>query len=182
MASGVGIKTLNFIRKPKELRRQGEGKEDGSLREIRTSLGSVSQAAGSSYAEFGACKILCSVYGPKPDSKSIHFSHLGRVACSVQFAPNASGSGVDRELQEQREKELPLVIRPALEAAVHAAKFPKSVVEVNILVLEEEGDVIGPCISCASLALADAGIEMFDLVAACSATLSPAGTLKVSAS
>ena len=56
----------------------------------------------------------------------------------------------------------------ALEAAVLLHTFPKSNVDVYCLILESGGSDLAVCISAASLALADAGIEMSDLVSACS--------------
>ena len=56
----------------------------------------------------------------------------------------------------------------ALEAAVLLRTFPKSNVDVYCLILESGGSDLAVCISAASLALADAGIEMSDLVSACS--------------
>jgi hypothetical protein len=56
----------------------------------------------------------------------------------------------------------------ALEPAVDLSKLPKSVVDVYILILEAGGAEAAVAATAASLALADAGIEMLDLVAACS--------------
>ena len=50
--------------------------------------------------------------------------------------------------------------------------FPKSNVDVYCLVLESGGSDVAVAISAASLALADAGIEMYDLVSACSVVIS----------
>lgn len=59
-------------------------------------------------------------------------------------------------------------MQTALEAAAQLASFPKAVVDVYCLVLEAGGSELAVAISAASLALADAGVEMSDLVAACS--------------
>ena len=48
---------------------------------------------------------------------------------------------------ERMSRELPLIIHPALEAAVQLDRFPKSLLEVHILVLEQDGDVCGPAIT-----------------------------------
>jgi exosome complex component MTR3 len=66
------------------------------------------------------------------------------------------------------QKDLALLIGPALETAVLLTRYPKSVIEIFLLVLEVEGDISSMAITCSSLALADAGIEMYDLVASCS--------------
>ena len=47
-------------------------------------------------------------------------------------------------------------------------KYPKSVIDLFAIVLDSDGGVLPLAITCGSLALAHAGIEMFDLVAACS--------------
>ena len=44
----------------------------------------------------------------------------------------------------------------------------KSVVDVHIEILQDDGGLMSACVVCSSLALADAGLEMFDLVASCS--------------
>ena len=59
-------------------------------------------------------------------------------------------------------------------------RFPKAVVEVFVVVLEADGGELGVAISCASMALANAGIEMYDLVAGCAVALRriPTGIMK----
>lgn len=47
-------------------------------------------------------------------------------------------------------------------------EFPKSTVDVYVCVLEAAGGELPAAVCAASLALADAGIAMRDLVAACS--------------
>jgi ribonuclease PH len=46
-------------------------------------------------------------------------------------------------------------------------KYPKSNVDVFVLVLECDGPVLGAAITAASLAMSDAGLELRDVVAAC---------------
>ena len=59
-------------------------------------------------------------------------------------------------------------MQAALQSAVQRHTFPKSNVDVYCLVLECGGSDAAVAITAASLALADAGIEMYDLVSACS--------------
>ena len=51
--------------------------------------------------------------------------------------------------------------------------FPKANVDVYCLVMESGGSDTAVAITAASLALADAGIEMYDLVAACKVVSHP---------
>jgi exosome complex component MTR3 len=70
-------------------------------------------------------------------------------------------------LQNEEEKELSLQLQTALEPAVRLQTFPKSTVDVYCLVVESGGSDLAVCATAAAAALADAGIEMNDLVAAC---------------
>ena len=58
-------------------------------------------------------------------------------------------------------------------------RYPKSVIEIFLLILEVDGDISSMAITCSSVALADAGIEMYDLVASCSTAQTKDGSLVV---
>ncbi len=65
--------------------------------------------------------------------------------------------------------EISAIVQQALTPAILLEKLPKSVLQLYITVLEADGGEIAAAISCASLALAHANVEMYDIVAACSA-------------
>ncbi|GKV08319.1 hypothetical protein SLEP1_g19968 [Rubroshorea leprosula] len=129
---------------------------------FRTSA--VTSAAGSAYAEFGNTKVIVSVFGPRESKKAMMYSDIGRLNCNVSyttFATTVRGQGSDN-------KEFSSMLHKALEGAIILETFPKTTVDVFALVLESGGSDLPVVISCASLALADAGIMMYDLVAAVS--------------
>lgn len=67
----------------------------------------------------------------------------------------------------RREIELSKVIRTALEKAVLLEEFPELSIDVYIEVLQAEGSTRVASITAASVALADAGIPMRDMVVGC---------------
>jgi len=67
----------------------------------------------------------------------------------------------------RREQELSKVIREALEPAVLSEYYPRATIDLFIEVLQSDGGSRCAGITSASLALADAGIPMRGLVAAC---------------
>jgi exosome complex component RRP41 len=69
----------------------------------------------------------------------------------------------------RREIELSKVIRESLEPSVFLEYYPRTGVDVFIEVLQADGGTRCASITAASLALADAGIPMRDLVVACAA-------------
>jgi exosome complex component RRP41 len=67
----------------------------------------------------------------------------------------------------RRERELSKVITWALEPSIFVERFPRTSIDVFIEVLEANGGTRCAAITAASVALADAGIPMRDLVASC---------------
>lgn len=126
--------------------------------------GAVNSASGSAYAEFGNTKVIVSVFGPRESKKAMMYSDVGRLNCNVSytsFATPIRGQGSDN-------KELSSMLHKALEGAIILDSFPKTTVDVFALVLESGGGDLPVVISCASLALADAGIMLYDLVTSAS--------------
>ncbi|CAI0429049.1 unnamed protein product [Linum tenue] len=121
----------------------------------------VNAAAGSAYAEFGNTKVIVSVFGPRESKKAMMYSDVGRLNCNVSYTKFATPV----RNQEADCKELSLMLHKALEGAILLETFPKTTVDVFALVLESGGSDLPVVVSCASLALADAGIMMYDLVA-----------------
>ncbi|GMH11977.1 hypothetical protein Nepgr_013818 [Nepenthes gracilis] len=150
------------IKDPDWVRSDGRGFHQCRPAFLRT--GAVNAAAGSAYAEFGNTKVIVSVFGPRESKKAMMYSDIGRLNCNISyttFATSIRGQGSDH-------KEYSSMLHKALEGAIILESFPKTTVDVFALVLESGGSDLPVVISCASLALADAGIMMYDLVAAVS--------------
>jgi len=161
----VGQKVEKLIDK-KGLRLDGRKLDE--LRPIKIEVGVLSNADGSAYIEQGKNKILAAVYGPK----ELHPKHLALpdrmvLRCRYHMAP-FSVQERKSPAPSRREIELSKVIREALEPAVFVEYYPRTAVDVFIEVLQADGSTRCTSITAASLALADAGIPMRDLVAACS--------------
>ncbi len=69
----------------------------------------------------------------------------------------------------RREIEISKVIKEALEPAVMLENFPRTAVDVFLEVLQADGGTRCAALDAASVALADAGIPMKDMVCACAA-------------
>jgi exosome complex component MTR3 len=131
----------------------------------------ISQAAGSAYVENGDTKIICGVYGPKQAKKG--FSDRGRLWCDFKYASFAEESRPEKRGQSDEEREISLTLTEAVSVSVILEKFPKAVIEAYVLVLEAgaSSDVLATGITCLSLAIANAGVDCYGLVAACSSCL-----------
>jgi len=146
-----------------------DGRKPDELRPIKIEVGVLSNADGSAYIEQGKNKILAAVYGPK----ELHPKHLALpdrmvLRCRYHMAP-FSVQERKSPAPSRREIELSKVVREALEPAIFMEYYPRTATDVFVEVLQADGGTRCASITAASLALADAGVPMRDLVAACSA-------------
>jgi len=146
-----------------------DGRKPDELRPVKIEVGVLSNADGSAYIEQGKSKILAAVYGPK----EVHPRHLALpdravLRCRYHMAP-FSVEQRKSPAPSRREMELSKVIREALEPAVFLEYYPRTSIDIFIEVLQADGGTRCAGITVASLALADAGVPMRDLVAACAA-------------
>jgi exosome complex component MTR3 len=140
------------------------------LRPTFMKLGVVSSAAGSAYVELHRTRVLCSVYGPRNDTRSNReFNEEGQLVCDFKFAPFADADARRERGQDDDELEFSSILVQALSPAVILSKLPKCVVSIYVVVLESDGGALAAAINCASLALVDAAVEMYDIVTAASA-------------
>ncbi len=146
-----------------------DGRKPDELRPLKMEVGVISNANGSAYIEWGKNKIIAAVYGPR----EVHPKHLAlqdRTVLKCRYHM-ASFSVQERKspAPSRREIELSKVIRESLEPAIFMEYYPRTMIDVTIEVLQADGGTRCAGITAAALALADSGIPMRDLVAACAA-------------
>ncbi len=149
-------------------RNDGRGLED--LRSIRIQAGVLNEADGSALIEWGKNKILCGVYGPReciPKHGANPFKAV--IKCRYMMSPFSSLEEHGRSGPSRRSNELSKVIREAFENVVMTEKFPNTQIDVFLDVLQADGGTRVAAITVASVALANAGIPMKDMVTAVAA-------------
>jgi exosome complex component RRP41 len=151
----------------KEDGRRTDGRALDELRPIKIKVGVLSNAQGSAYIEQGKNKILAAVYGPK-EALPKHISLPDRciLRCRYHMAPFSTPERKS-PAPSRREIELSMVIRNALEPLVTTSLFPRTVIDIFIEVLQADGGTRCAGLTAAVLALADAGIPLRGLTAAC---------------
>lgn len=143
-----------------------DGRRTEELRPIKMEVGLLPNANGSAYIEHGKNKILAAVYGPK-EAQPRHLSLPDRaiIRCRFHMAP-FSVEERKSPAPSRREIELSKVIREALEPVIFSEYYPRAMIDVFVEVLQSDGGSRCVGVTAASLALADAGIPLRDLVAA----------------
>ena len=143
-----------------------DGRKYNDLRPYSFKVGVLPKCDGSAYVEMGGNKILAGVYGPrKVQPRHISQANLAVIRTTYRMA-TFSVDERKSPAPSRREVELSLVIRTALEPAIFASYYPKTLIDIFIQVLAADGGTRCASINAASLALADAGIAMRDLVTA----------------
>src|SRR5918911_1325242 len=146
-----------------------DGRGIDELRTVKITVGPAKNADGSAFIEFGKNKILAAVYGPR----EVHPKHMALpdrcvLRCRYHMSPFSTDTRKN-PAPSRREIEISKVIRESLEPALILEDYPRAAIDVFIEVLQADGGSRCAGISAASVALADAGINMRDLVAACAA-------------
>src|SRR5687767_53517 len=146
-----------------------DGRSIDELRDVKITIGVIKNADGSAFIEFGKNKIIVAVYGPR----EVHPKHMALpdrcvLRCRYHMTPFSTDTRKN-PAPSRREIEISKVMREALEPALMLQDYPRAAIDVFVEVLQSDGGSRCAGITAASVALADAGINMHDLVASCAA-------------
>jgi len=146
-----------------------DGRAYNEIRPLKIEAGVLERADGSAYLEFGDNKVLAAVYGPREfHIRRFLKPNMAVLRCRYNMAP-FSVEDRKRPGPDRRSLEISKLTSEALAPAVFLEKFPRSSIDIFIEVLQAEGGTRCAGITAASVALADAGIPMRDMVVACAA-------------
>ena len=146
-----------------------DGRGFDETRPIEAKVGIIRRADGSAMFKIGNTWAYAAVYGPRNlHPKFLQDPQKGILRCNYNMMP-FSGSGERvRPGANRRAKEISMVSEKALLPVLDLKEFPNSVVDVFIELPQTEAGSRCAGICAASMALADAGLTMKDLVAAVS--------------
>lgn len=109
------------------------------------------------------------MFGIKPETRVETCStNLDGYSSIGAFSGGSSGTNISAQ-----EIELSSRLHDAISPSIPLDLLMKSVVDVFIMVLQDDGSVFAASVIAASLALSDAGVEIYDCVTACSVAVVP---------
>jgi exosome complex component RRP41 len=147
-------------------------REDGRAidepRKIDAKVGIIKRADGSAMFSFGDSVAIAAVYGPR----QFHPQHLqnpekGVLRCYYDMT-SFSVTERKRPGPNRRSSEISFVTTKALDPVIKLDNFPNTVVDCYIMILQADASTRCAGINAASLALANAGVPMTELVSAVS--------------
>ncbi|KAA8495025.1 Exosome complex component MTR3 [Porphyridium purpureum] len=134
--------------------------------------GVLSEASGSAYVELGNTQVFCAVHGPRAAGSGGSGQGFGSGSMSGQ--PSSQRGIVTCDVRSLGEGmvdnagALAVVVSSILSAVVRLEQYPKSRIDVYVLMVNDSGSAFAATVNAACLALCDAGVAMRDLVSACS--------------
>lgn len=148
--------------------KRADGRKFDQMREIKAKVGVIKRADGSAMFQIGDTIAIAAVYGPRElHPKFLQNPRKGILRCNYDLlsfsVPERKRPGPNR-----RSTEISLVTKNALLPALSLDEFPNTVTDVFIEIIQADAGTRCAGICAASMALADAGLPMKDLVAAIS--------------
>ncbi|MBT4192376.1 MAG: exosome complex exonuclease Rrp41 [Candidatus Diapherotrites archaeon] len=150
----------------KKTKKRLDGRKMDETRPLSIKTGVIENADGSAYLEWGQNKIYAAVYGPR-EVLPKHSADPLRSVIKVEYrmtsfsVPQRKRPGPNR-----RDQEISKVLGEALSRAVFVEQFPNTEIGVYVEVVDANAGSRVACLTAASVALADAGMPMRDMVAA----------------
>lgn len=145
-----------------------DNRKETEARAITTAVGVVKKADGSASFKIGNTVAYAAVYGPRElHPKFLQDPKRGVLRCSYNLVP-FSTTERNRPGPSRRSKEISMVTEKALLPLLDLENYPNSVVDVFIELTDTDAGSRCAGICAASMALADAGITMRDLIGAVS--------------
>lgn len=163
-----------------------DGRRPHEIRRLRVQLGPLAtggctNSSGSALVEMGLTVAMTTVTGPLAClRRSDELPDRAILDVSVQQAPFAPSG--DRRISSNNDRrliELSHLIKRALEATLLLQLYPKSRIQICVIILADDGGRLCAAINSASMACVDAGIPMKDLLCSCSAGYAGEGTTLV---
>src|SRR3990172_10345764 len=141
-----------------------DGRKFDELRPLTIKAGVVPNADGSCALQLGETYVLVGVYGPR-ECIPRHLTEQDKAYLECIYSM-AAFSTTDRARPgpSRRSTEISKVIADSLRPAIMLEKYPRTKIDVYIEVTNANAGTRTAAITAASVALADAGVEMRDMV------------------
>ncbi|KAI7903374.1 ribosomal protein S5 domain 2-type protein [Cokeromyces recurvatus] len=131
--------------------------DNTQIRAFSASQNILNRADGSSKFEFGSTSVICSVSGPM--DIQIRDEKLDEATVDIVIRP-AKG------VPATKEKLMETILRTAFEPIILAGMMPRTLIQVVVQILKDDGCLLAASVNAITLALLDAGIPMKQMAGA----------------
>jgi exosome complex component RRP41 len=130
----------------------------------------VQGVSGSVSLRYANSWIVASIDGPRsmtrndPSLASSTASDASKLAFNIEYASHLNDGQVDESSMDKTLTEYQRLLQDSFYSIIFWDKYPKSIILVNIMILESSGKDISGMITSTSLALLDSGIALRDTI------------------
>lgn len=144
-----------------------DGRKLDECRPMEAKTGVVPNADGSAMFKIGKTIAIAVVRGPRQlHPRFLQNPEKGVLRCNYNMMAFSGAGDRVRPGPSRRSKEISYVTTKALEPVLDLSKYPNAVIDVFVELIQTDAGTRCAGIVAASMALADAGIPMKDLVSA----------------
>lgn len=152
-----------------EYKKRFDNRKADELREIEAKTGIIKRADGSAMFKIGKTVALAAVYGPRElHPRFLQNPEKGVLRCNYNMMSFSGAGERVRPGPNRRAREISMITEKALLPVLDMEKYPKTVIDIFIELIQTDAGTRCAGICAAALALADAGIPMRDLVSSVS--------------
>ncbi|CAM0143046.1 exosome non-catalytic core subunit rrp46 [Umbelopsis sp. WA50703] len=142
--------------------------EPSQLRAFSASQSLLNRADGSAKFSFGESTVIASVIGPA--EVKLRDEKMDEATVEVIVRPAVGFPSTKDKLLER-------ALRQTVEPTILAGMMPRTLIQIVVQLVQEDGNMLSTAVNAISLAMLDAGLPMNSLAAAVSAIIDPEGNL-----
>lgn len=147
-----------------------DGRRWNEIRRFDCRINTHPSCDGSSYVEQGNTKVMCMIQGPmEPTLRSQVNQQTANIEVNISIANFATFQRKKRLKNEKRIIELKHTLEQTFAQSVIGKLYPRTLIQINLQVLAQDGGLLSSMMNATTLALIDAGISMYDFVTSISA-------------
>ena len=144
-----------------------DNRDWNQMRDMEAKTGVIPNADGSAYFRMGNTVAYASVYGPKEMiPRFLQNPQKGTLRVHYWMMPFSGVGGRVRPNPNRREQEISMVMVKSFNHVLKLEDFPNAAIDVEVNLPQTDAGSRCVAINAASLALADAGVPMKDLITA----------------
>ncbi len=148
------------------VKKRFDGRKNNEIRPMSMEVGVVNRAVGSAKVQMGKTIAIASVYGPrKVLPKHLEDPKRGLLRVRYNMLP-FSVNERKKPGPDRRSIEIGLVMKNALMPVIELDSFPRSVIDIDVEIIQADAGTRVAALIASSLALADAGIPMKEMITA----------------
>lgn len=139
-----------------------DGRKHDEIRIPDIKLETINNSSGSCLYTIGETKVLSWIIGPKEAKGGKILDDEGYIKCVFSLAPFANANRKSEHKRNLQMREFTATLKEVFENVIILKQYVKSEIEINIVVLQNDGSYKSASINAVTLALINAGIQIRD--------------------